>query len=144
MSTQTKMFEHKHPGAAAKPRKGQPVPEQKQGAEETRDAAYRRLQQRAGHMSQLHKSYLALLKQFAGGYHTNDGVTLRGLTDAEAAAWMEVGRSTINGRRNELCGGYGSSEQIQKQPLVVKGRKRLCQINGTKVQAWKLAPSLFD
>ena len=137
------MFRQQHPGAAPKPAEAPPEPKQ-QGAEDVRDDAYRRLRQRTKHLGRQQKRYLKLLRRFSKGYDAHDGTVMYDLTDAEAAAWLEIPRSSITGRRNELCGGSGSSEQIKKQPLVVPGSKRLCQINGTRCQAWSLAPGLFD
>ncbi len=55
------------------------------------------------------------------------------LTDYEAAAWLGVGRSTINSARKELV----------DRGLVVKCRRRPCRFkpSGQDVWGWRLATS---
>lgn len=75
---------------------------------------------------------LLALYQNAAARNVEDtqGRRWQGLTDREAAVWLGVGRSSINGARNELV----------RRGLVGKLRRRQCRADqGRDVWAWALA-----
>lgn len=69
----------------------------------------------------------------AGAYRDSAGRTWPDLTDYEAAAGLEVERTSVNAARNELV----------KAGLVVKCRRRRCRYkpSGQDVWGWRLAPT---
>lgn len=77
------------------------------------------------------KRYYDLLRKvWTKGYQTQSGDVIHTLTDREAAAFLSVERTTINGRRNELQGGSGG-DAFEPHPLVEKGNggeRRSCHV----------------
>lgn len=128
----------RHPGTKATP---QPA----RNATDTRDAAYADFQSAKDDLGKKQLRYLRELGRVTSeGQPTKAGERVHNLTDMEAAKLLGWERTSVNGRRAELCGGSGSSEQIQKQPLVVKDEKRPCCVTGRTATAWRTAPGLFD
>lgn len=78
------------------------------------------------------------------GRQTKSGKVIYDLTDKEAAVMLGWERTSVNGRRNELCGGSGSPDWVKKQPLVVSSQKRKCLVSGNTCTAWRTAAGLFD
>lgn len=88
------------------------------------------------------KRYYDLLRKvWTKGYQTKTGDVIHTLTDREAAAFLGVERTTINGRRNELHGGSGG-EAFEAHPVVEKGNsgdRRSCHVrpDGPDVYCFK-------
>jgi len=125
------LFEQGHPGTSPRPARG---------AQDTRDASYAEIQDS---ISDAQREYLDLLASVcAHGYETRSGDVIHDLTDKEAALLLGWDRTSVNGRRNELCGGSGSKLRFVKSPAVVTSEKRPCRVTGRLVTAWKVSDQL--
>ena len=104
-------------------------------ATETRDASYAAIRRELGARQ---RRYLAALEQAqTEGVRTRSGEIIHDLTDQEATAILGRGVNQTTARRNELCGGSGSSAHVRRSPLVQKSQKRACHVTGRTVQAWR-------
>lgn len=128
MSTQTTLFEttgygQTKPSAAVQPAM-QPA-----GAA-TRDAAYQAVRNTLGpKQARLLDLYLRAQRE---GIRTKAGVTLRTLSDMEAARLLSWERTAVNARRNELVAmGY-----------VEAAETRACYVTSRPVTAWQAVPQL--
>lgn len=113
-------------------------------ATQTKRQAYRR-HASTGRLSRQQRRYFERLRQVTThGLTTQSGKVIRDLTDAEAATILDVFRTSITGRRNELCGGSKSTKAIKQNPLVVKSQRRTCHVTGNPAQAWKVADHALE
>ena len=127
----SQLFEQGHPGTPPRPARG---------AQDTRDASYAEIRSFVGDAQ---REYLDCLASVCThGYRTLEGDVIHDLTDKEAALLLGWDRTSVNGRRNELCGGSGSKMRFVKSPAVVKSEKRRCSVTGRLVTPWKLSNQL--
>ena len=131
MSTMNELFEQGHPGTTPRPARG---------AQDTRDASYAEIRSFVGDAQREYLDCLASVCKH--GYQTRSGDVIHDLTDKEAALLLGWDRTSVNGRRNELCGGSGSKLRFVKSPAVVKSEKRRCSVTGRLVTPWKISNQL--
>jgi len=109
------------------------------GTEQIHDSAFEEMWNA---LTGTRKRYYDLLRKvWTKGYETKGGTVIHTLTDREAAAFLGVERTTINGRRNELQGGSGG-DAFEAHPLVEKGNggdRRGCHLrpDGPRVYCFK-------
>ena len=151
MPEQTNLFDERqqrkgdaHVFVQEAPASPKPMPQQ------VRDEALRRLKE-DGKADNLRARYARLLwRAWTHGViieipYSDREVTVRSLTDKEAAYILGCQNTSICGRRGELTGKDDSLPEYKRCPVVQEHQTRQSYIHGTDVEntAYRIIPDLF-
>ena len=155
MTDQPQLFDEKQVRTADGHKFVQEAPEPEPTPEETRNAALAKLKAdgkadtiRAQYARLLWRAqrYGVIIELPEGHRSGRDEVTVRSLTDKEAAYILRCQNTTICGRRGELMGKDDSLPEYAACPVVEPDTTRRSYIrdSGQAVTAYRLIPTLFD